>query len=374
MAEPILLSQNDPRWKDIKVGTSNQTIGQIGCVDTCIAMKYGLTPDKVNELLNSVKDGYVQTNLVNWTKIPQALPGAEFVYKYSYYDNEIVKQNLPCIVEVDAAPIGGTRHWVLYVGNHILYDPFDGKAKSTDTYKPLSFVVLKGQYSQSAPQPTPQTVNTGGNTITLNPHGIDINNQESVQVVFDTWNDVANNYKYVSMDNYLADLAKARENMGVSEDPNYTLLKEKGYTTLDDVTKALKTKDDDNLALQKEIATVRLRNSKLAGIVQEIEEEDHTTHELGQQAQEENKELKNNLEQFAKEMGVDSTNQKSLMSAFFGMKELADRFIKKLEDEQKEKKAKKEQKEVVQSSDKKDSNWLIDLLQLKSFGKEVKSS
>lgn len=370
--QPVLFSQNDPRWKDIKVGTSNLTIGEIGCVITCIGMKYGLTPDKVNELLNNVPDGFVQSNLVNWTKLPVALPGSEFVYKYSYYDNEIVRQNLPCIVEVDATPIGGTTHWVLYVGNQILYDPFDGQAKSTSVYTPKSFVVLKGQYSQTQPTPTPQTVSTGSTVITLDSHGIDINNQASVQEVFDTWWKVANG-QYVAKAQYDADVAQGKKMLCQPEDPHYTILKQRGYTTIDDVTKVIEAKDATNLALQKENAEIRQRNGELAGIVQRIENEDHTTHELGLQALQENKDLKDTLHDIARGMGLEQVSRKSIMQEVFKLVDFGQRFVKRLEDEQKlRQKPVVQKQEVVNSSEIDYTSKLIEILQLNSFGKEVK--
>jgi len=369
MAELILLSQHDPRWKDIKVGTSNSTIGQIGCTITCIAMKYGLTPDKVNELLNNA-GGYAQTNLVNWTKLPQALPGTEFVYKYSNYENEIVKQNLPCLVEVDATPIGGTRHWILYVGNGILYDPWDGQAKSTDTYTPLSFVVLKGIYNESTQQVVKQTVNTGTNTITLNSHGIDINNEASVQVVFDTWFDVANG-KYVTKAEYDAVLSQKE----VIEDPNYTALKALGYTSVDDVTKELKKRDDAIVPLKTENAQLLKRVDVLAGEIQATAKEDHTTAELGDQALNENKQLKDQLNEIMKAAGADKPTSNSIVSFILQGKELADRYIKILEAQDKKRKQEQlanQETKVVTSSEPSGFSLLLNLLNITPNSKEVK--
>src|SRR3990167_4369891 len=111
----ILLSQNDPRWKDIKLGTSNLDV-----------------------------EGYAEKNLVIWAKIEEAFPGIKVRRVWSY-DNNDVKNNLPCIVEVDGQPIGGDRHFVVYVGNQKLYDPWDGHIDPTSDYpNPLSYCVLSG--------------------------------------------------------------------------------------------------------------------------------------------------------------------------------------------------------------------------------------
>ena len=149
------LSQRDDRWANQKLGFSvNTTIGQAGCVITAIAMKFGTTPDVVNEALKALprdakgNGGYFDANLVVWKKLEEALPGVQFVNIYDHYDNDIVLKSLPCIVEVDGTPIGAPMHWVLFIGNQKILDPWDGVERSTATYKPKSFVVLGGEYKK----------------------------------------------------------------------------------------------------------------------------------------------------------------------------------------------------------------------------------
>lgn len=176
--QPILLSQRDPKWKDIKLGTSKTTtIGSYGCTITCIAMKYGVTPDFLNERLKAV-NGYLAENLVIWKKVEEALPGAKFTWKYGEYDNEAAKANLPCIVEVSGALIGGDRHWVLFVGNKQLYDPWDGQIKPTNTYgMPISLVVLEGEYKAPEVKKEDEKMYKG----------LDLTNKDSMKVVINVW-------------------------------------------------------------------------------------------------------------------------------------------------------------------------------------------
>lgn len=143
-----LLSQRDTRWANIKLGTSNQTIGGYGCTITCLAMILDTTPDVVNDKLLSV-NGYASGNLVIWDKIKEAFPGAE-VHRVWNYNNDDVLANVPnVLVEVDGTPIGGYKHWVVYIGNHKLNDPWDGTKKPTSSYpNPLSYCVVK------SPKPT----------------------------------------------------------------------------------------------------------------------------------------------------------------------------------------------------------------------------
>lgn len=143
------LSQRDDRWKNIKLGfSSNTTIGSHGCTITCIAMwlsyyyKKNITPVQVNERLKEV-DGFANYNLVIWSKLKEAFPGVEFEWRGKSYDNSVVSDNLPCLVEVDGTRIGGTKHWVLYVGDKKMADPFYGNIKDTNYYTPTGYAVLK---------------------------------------------------------------------------------------------------------------------------------------------------------------------------------------------------------------------------------------
>lgn len=153
----IALSQRDKRWKDLQLGTSDTKIGDYGCTITCLAIILGSTPDVVNERLKVV-NGYAQGNLVIWAKLEEAFPGIKIKRVWSY-DNEDVKKNVPnVLVEVDGKPIGGYRHWVVYIGNQLMIDPWDGKEKSTGIYSaPLSYCVIGGKWNKPSPQIDIQT-------------------------------------------------------------------------------------------------------------------------------------------------------------------------------------------------------------------------
>lgn len=137
----VILSQRDPRWKDIKLGTSSLTIEQAGCTITCLAMMAGTTPNIVNTNLKNV-NGYANSNLVIWEKVQQALPNLQFVRRVREYNNDDVANNLPALVEVDASRIGANRHWVVYIGNQKMYDPWFGNEKATSYYKPVGYALF----------------------------------------------------------------------------------------------------------------------------------------------------------------------------------------------------------------------------------------
>ena len=136
------LSQRDRRWKNIKVGIGNLTIGQAGCAITCLAMLSGTTPIVVNNELKRVK-GYAYTNLVIWTKLIKTILKLKFIKRVYKYNNAEVKKNLPCLVEVNAAKIGAVRHWVLFIGGYKMIDPWTGKIESTKKYPLTGYSIIK---------------------------------------------------------------------------------------------------------------------------------------------------------------------------------------------------------------------------------------
>lgn len=135
------LSQRDSRWKDIKIGNSTSSIGNFGCTLTCIAMLSGTTPDVVNAFLTAV-GGFLVDRII-WSKLNETKLGLTFPdmgRQYVYNDvavREAIEKNGGCLVEVDYDGVVSTpsdRHWVLYIGNHNLIDPWTGTIKPTSSY------------------------------------------------------------------------------------------------------------------------------------------------------------------------------------------------------------------------------------------------
>jgi hypothetical protein len=140
------LSQRDPRWGDITLGTGKLKIKEAGCTITGLAILAGIDPLEANARLLAV-GGYANTNLVIWAKIKEAIPQLEFMERGYVYNNTKVKKAIEdyggCLVEVDGAKIGGDRHWVVYIGNGQLIDPWYGDIRSTSEYPAVGFAVIK---------------------------------------------------------------------------------------------------------------------------------------------------------------------------------------------------------------------------------------
>jgi hypothetical protein len=142
------LSQRDPRWKNEKLGTSNETIGNKGCTISCLSMciaSQGLnyTPSGMSKQLVQVK-GFLNGNLLLWGRINAAFPKFK-AYRYPTYDNakalESLSKGMPVLVEVNAAKIGAPKHWILFIGDKKAVDPWTGTIIPTSTY-PLTGMAI----------------------------------------------------------------------------------------------------------------------------------------------------------------------------------------------------------------------------------------
>jgi hypothetical protein len=158
-----LLSQRDLKWASVKLGTG--TISDRGCTITALAMLLGTTPDVLASKCRFTADGAIY-----WDSVSAV--GGQFVFRGYVYDNNAVLSAIKnaggCLVEVKAANQVGGKHWVLYTGNQKLYDPWDGKEKSTSTYPSVTgYAYIKPlNRSISTPLTLPGTVSGGGVTLT----------------------------------------------------------------------------------------------------------------------------------------------------------------------------------------------------------------
>src|ERR1044071_937377 len=182
------LYQNDEKWKNVKLGNSNETIGSWGCLMTSVTMMlngigYNETPETVNEKMK--KAGGFQGALF----MPSVLP---YVWSNCLYrDMQPCESSVPPIAQIDAAVAAGKpvilqvdwnkqagtqTHFVLVKekkGNdYVLYDPFkyggDGPDKEvllTSRYKyngaklesEISAVLWFDSYNAQLPDPPKMT-------------------------------------------------------------------------------------------------------------------------------------------------------------------------------------------------------------------------
>ena len=141
-------SQRDPRWANIRLGTSGTTIGWNGCLISCIAMDlqfngFDYTPATLNTYLTN-NNGYDKGNLLWWGRVPH-LEIATWIdclktpAPLSRIDAELALGR-PCVVWVDFIPSTNPidDHYVLIIGKRGADDYWMLDPWSLDP-KPASF-------------------------------------------------------------------------------------------------------------------------------------------------------------------------------------------------------------------------------------------
>ena len=168
------LSQKDPRWGSVKLGTSSSTIGGYGCLITSASMMlrhfgFDTDPGRLNDLLKA-NGGYQNGNLFVWGALEKIFKGVKFGYRYNgaYLDkiDEQLRAGKPVIINVDLNPATSVldEHWVLIVGkvngSYIINDPWYGtQFKFEDKYgNPATGVriVCTYDFTGNVPQPEPE--------------------------------------------------------------------------------------------------------------------------------------------------------------------------------------------------------------------------
>jgi hypothetical protein len=126
-------AQDDPRWSNVRLGPSSDTLGDEGCAVTSAAMViafYGIKTDplQLNNFLTRA-GGLSDDGLIEWSRVPAIAPA---YLKLSYNGNasyELIDTNLlernPVIAFI-RLPDGG-YHFVVIVGkeghNYLIRDP-----------------------------------------------------------------------------------------------------------------------------------------------------------------------------------------------------------------------------------------------------------
>jgi len=136
----VRYSQQDPRWKDDRIGKGPGTIGYLGCALTSVAMYisgwgFPETPGTLNKKLTA-RGGFVGEAIV-WAAVTQLYPpiqsrGLTLCYHTDAPLAQIdasLTNGQPMIVEVDSSPAPGLQtHWVLLYarqGNdYLILDPW----------------------------------------------------------------------------------------------------------------------------------------------------------------------------------------------------------------------------------------------------------
>lgn len=204
---PKLFNQLDPQWKDKKFGTS-ATIGQYGCLVSCVAMicQYYGKVETPATLVDKVK---FSGNLWIWKELERVYPDITYQGLINTPD-PLTKQQMdfirgkidegyPVLLQIDSIPTTSKldEHWVLAIDyngdDFIIANPWGGIVQPITSYgeKPQKIIYAYSWYK-------------GKPVISKDNYykGIDLNNLDSVKVCIDTWHDVAVNNLYIKKENH----------------------------------------------------------------------------------------------------------------------------------------------------------------------------
>lgn len=158
--KPVRYSQQDPQWKDEKLGFSNLSIGKAGCAVTCLAMllsgySYVETPSSLNRKLRQV-NGFYDAAVV-WSAINSLQPAVRWKDIILCRDseaplsaiNEALASGNVVLAEVDSSPAPGLQtHWVILYGrkedDYLILDPWPYPSDAEE-------VTLLERYGQGRP-------------------------------------------------------------------------------------------------------------------------------------------------------------------------------------------------------------------------------
>lgn len=104
--------QTDPRWSDIKLGSSGKTIGSIGCTTTALAMAESyrkasvITPDAMSRRLT-----YSSSGSLYWPSDYTAVTNSK---DYLYTIRGLLQKGKPVII--GCKKNNGSQHWVVVTG------------------------------------------------------------------------------------------------------------------------------------------------------------------------------------------------------------------------------------------------------------------
>jgi len=134
------LLQTDPRWKNKKLGTCTDTIGQSGCFITSLAMLADKLPDEVNDILRD-GGGYSNGCLVIADKAAKLL-GLEYGGKTNSF-----KPTVPVIAETKYFAPKVPQHFFVVNPDGSIIDPL-GK---NINYPIISYRLFKRKETMSEP-------------------------------------------------------------------------------------------------------------------------------------------------------------------------------------------------------------------------------
>lgn len=154
------LSQRNPQWAGVLLGTSGLTLGNYGCLITAITIMFNAfaqanyTPAQINSMMNRL-GGFASKSLVIWGKIP--LLNASIKYRGAFAGNvnsintALKEGNTLVLCEVR---MNGYMHFVVAYEPNKIIDTWDGKSKPMSTYR----IITAHYFGDKTPNQRPKII------------------------------------------------------------------------------------------------------------------------------------------------------------------------------------------------------------------------
>lgn len=153
---PKIYSQKASAWKNVKIGNSNLTLGDFGCLVSDLSMiaryyEQDVNPKELNAKLREL-GGFDSEGCYYWGSLSKLFPKIKENYKrtdYKLNDSDIdsiknyISNGYPVMLWIDYNPktVANNMHWVIAVDydsndedNFTIIDPIDGQMRSLKNY------------------------------------------------------------------------------------------------------------------------------------------------------------------------------------------------------------------------------------------------
>lgn len=214
--------------------------------------------------------------------------------------------------------------------------------------------------------------------------GIDKTNDASVNAAIDGWYDLAHgkyktveeynalNTQYETVKEQLSETLKADSDNSPSLNA-YRAMVALGYTNVDDIKNALQRKDDTVSQLQRDQVVLEKKNETLALTLAEDSKNNYTGMETGLSAADKLKEYEEGIQSLGAAAGItEKPTINKIATKIFGFKDLAEKWMKKLENDYNARKGNNTTNSNVAPAGKSSLDWLVNLFSSILPEKEVK--
>ena len=155
---PTIISQRDPMWASQKLGNSGLSVGDWGCtLISCImaSQAFGKPVYVLGTLAKMNQEGgFSSGGSLNWLIIAEML-GIDFAYRWETdadptnrferiheidgfrHIEWLASVGIPTVVFVDTNHDAKPNHWVVYVGDGMVVDPWDAQTKPLSAFERL---------------------------------------------------------------------------------------------------------------------------------------------------------------------------------------------------------------------------------------------